>query len=301
MIEVTDLTKRYGNTLAVDALSFRVRPGSVTGFLGPNGAGKSTTIRMIVGLDAPTTGTATVGGRDYRTLPEPLRAVGTLLDAGAMHGGRRARDHLRWLAHSNGIPARRVGEVLDLTGLTAAAGRRAGEFSLGMRQRLGIAAALLGDPAVLILDEPVNGLDTEGIRWVRGLLRDLAAEGRTVFLSSHLMSEMEQTADRLIVIGRGRLLADTGMREFIERHSGERCRVRSPEQVRLGGLLAARGADVRPDTGGLRAGGLPAAEIGAIAAAHGIVLHELTPLLSSLEEVYTRMTETAVEYRGRAA
>jgi ABC-2 type transport system ATP-binding protein len=214
-IECRSLTKRYGPTTAVDGLSFTVAPGRVTGFVGPNGAGKSTTMRMILGLDAADAGNATIGGRPYRTLRDPLRRVGALLDAGALHPGRRARDHLRWLAQSNGLPPGRVDEVLDLVGLAGVARRRAGGFSLGMRQRLGIAAALIGNPPVLLFDEPVNGLDPEGVRWIRGLLRGFAAEGRTVFVSSHLMAELADTADHLIVIGRGRLLADTSVRDLI--------------------------------------------------------------------------------------
>jgi ABC-2 type transport system ATP-binding protein len=214
-IEVRDLRKRYGRTVAVDGLSFRVEPGHVTGFVGPNGAGKSTTMRVILGLDRPDSGTALVGGRPYRTLRTPLREVGALLDAGAVHPGRRARDHLRWLAHSNGLPRRRVDEVLDLVGLTSAARRRAGGFSLGMRQRLGIAATLLGDPPVLMFDEPVNGLDPEGMYWIRGFLRSLAAEGRAVLVASHLMGELEDTADHLVVVGRGRLVADTTVRALL--------------------------------------------------------------------------------------
>jgi ABC-2 type transport system ATP-binding protein len=217
MIEVTGLTKRYGDTLAVDELSFSVQPGRVTGFVGPNGAGKSTTMRLILGLDAPDAGSATLGGRPYATLAEPLRAVGALLDAGAVHPGLRGSDHLRWLARSNGLPDSRVRDVLELVGLTSAARRRAGGYSLGMRQRLGIAAALLGDPPLLLFDEPVNGLDPEGIRWIRGFMRGLAAEGRTVLVSSHLMSELENTADHLIVIGRGRLLADCSIGELLAR------------------------------------------------------------------------------------
>jgi ABC-2 type transport system ATP-binding protein len=300
MIESHGLTKRYGPTLAVDRLSFRVEPGRVTGFLGPNGAGKSTTMRMVVGLDAPTAGGATVGGRPYRSLRAPLRHVGALLDARATHGGRTARNHLLALARSNGIGAGRVDEVLDLVGLTDVAGRRTKVFSLGMGQRLGLATALLGDPEVLILDEPVNGLDTEGIRWIRGLMRRLAAEGRTVFLSSHLMSEMELTADHLIVIGRGRLIADTGMRDFIERNSQAVTLVRSPEPDRLSAALTGHGARVTPDGGHMRwrVEGPDAATIGEVAAAQRIVLHELTPSLSSLEDVYTRMTETDVDYRA---
>ncbi len=302
MIDVTKLTKRYSATLAVDDLSFRVRPGCVTGFLGPNGAGKSTTMRMILGLDAPTGGRATVGGRPYTSLPAPLRVVGSLLEAGAVHPGRSARDHLRWLAASNGIPVARVDEVLDTVGLASVAHRRTGGFSLGMGQRLGLAGALLGDPEVLLLDEPVNGLDTEGIRWVRDLLRRLASEGRTVFLSSHLMSEMQLTADHLIVIGRGRLLADTPMDAFIAEHSRPVTRVRTPDAARLCPALARVGATVEPHpAGGVGAwdvSGLTAEAIGALAAGEGVALHELTPVLSSLEDAYTAMTESSVEFRG---
>ena len=299
MIDVTHLTKCYGETLAVDDLSFRVRPGHVTGFLGPNGAGKSTTMRVILGLDAPTGGRATVAGRAYASLPAPLRVVGSLLDAGAVHPGRSARDHLRWLAASNGIPVARVDEVLDTVGLASVAHRRAGGFSLGMGQRLGLAGALLGDPEVLLLDEPVNGLDTEGIRWVRDLLRRLAAEGRTVFLSSHVMSEMQLTADHLIVIGRGRLIAEAPMDEFISHNSRPLTRVRTPDATRLFPALAQAGATVEADSaGGWDVAGLPAEAIGELAAGEGIVLHELTPRLSSLEDVYTAMTATSVEFRG---
>jgi ABC-2 type transport system ATP-binding protein len=299
MIEVTDLSKRYGATPAVHELSFAVRPGRVTGFLGPNGAGKSTTMRLILGLDAPSGGQATINGLPFRRLRAPLREVGALLDASAVQGGRTAYHHLRWLAASNRLPERRVTEVLELTGLAEVARRRIGGFSLGMGQRLGIAAALLGDPGILILDEPVNGLDTEGIRWIRGLLRRLAAEGRTVFLSSHLMSEMELTADHLIVIGQGRLLADMAMRAFIEHNSRPVTLVRSPEPDRLRAALLADGARLTPDgdTGWL-VGGPDAGRIGVLAAAHGIPLTELTPRYSSLEEVYTRMTEAAVEYQA---
>jgi ABC-2 type transport system ATP-binding protein len=299
VIEATHLSKRYGDTLAVDDLTFRVRPGTVTGFLGPNGAGKSTTMRMVLGLDAPTGGTVTVGGRRYGSLPAPLREVGSLLDAGAVHPGRSARDHLRWLAASNGIAAARVDEVLDVVGLTSVAGRRVGGFSLGMGQRLGLAAALLGDPAVLILDEPVNGLDTEGIRWVRDLLRRLAAEGRTVFLSSHLMSEMQVTADHLIVIGRGRLIAEAPMDDFISHNSRPVTRVRTPDGARLRPALTRAGATVEGDpTGGWNVGGLTTDAIGELAAHHRVVLHELTPRRSSLEEAYTAMTSASVEFRG---
>jgi ABC-2 type transport system ATP-binding protein len=301
MIEANGLTKRYGATLAVDGLSFQVRPGRVTGFLGPNGAGKSTTMRLILGLDAPTGGGVTVNGRSYRELPAPLWEVGALLDARAAHGGRMAHDHLLWLAQSNRIPRRRVGEVLELVGLGPVAGRRIGGFSLGMAQRLGIAAALLGDPGVLIFDEPVNGLDTEGIRWIRGLMRRLAAEGRTVLVSSHLMSEMELTADHLLVIGQGRLLADTAMQDLIERNSQAVTLVRSPHWERLRELLEARDAQLLPDRHGRwRVLGPDAAAIGELAAEHGIALSELAPRRSSLEEVYVQMTDTRVEYRAQS-
>jgi ABC-2 type transport system ATP-binding protein len=302
MIEATGLTKRYGRTLAVDGLSFQVRPGRVTGFLGPNGAGKSTTMRLILGLDAPTGGGVTVNGRSYRELPAPLWEVGALLDARAVHGGRTAHDHLLWLARSNRVPRRRVGEVLELVGLAPVAAHRIRGFSLGMAQRLGIAAALLGDPEVLIFDEPVNGLDTEGIRWVRDLMRRLAAEGRTVLVSSHLMSEMELTADRLLVIGQGRLLADTTMRDLLE-HNAQAggTLVRSPHWERLRELLEGQGARMEPDRQGRwRVLGPDAAAIGRLAADHGIALHELTPRRSSLEEVYARMTDTKVEYRAQS-
>jgi ABC-2 type transport system ATP-binding protein len=300
MIEARELTKRYGDKTAVDQLSFTVRPGRVTGFLGPNGAGKSTTMRLILGLDAPTSGAVTVGGKPYAELAAPLCAVGSLLDAKGAHGGRSAYRHLAGLAASNRIPRRRVDEVLDLTGLTEVAGRRFSGFSLGMGQRLGIAAALLGDPEVLILDEPVNGLDTEGIRWIRDLMKSLAAQGRTVFLSSHLMSEMELTADHLVVIGRGRLLADTTMRDFIETNSRAHTLVRSPEPEKLRGLLEEKGADVRLDPrGGWRVDGPDAAAIGDVARDHGLAIHELTPAHSSLEEVYTALSQDSAEYRTK--
>ncbi|MEV7296067.1 ATP-binding cassette domain-containing protein [Streptomyces microflavus] len=299
MIEATELTKRYGGRTAVDQLSFTVRPGRVTGFLGPNGAGKSTTMRLILGLDSPSGGRVTVGGKAYRDLPVPLRAVGSLLDAKGVHGGRSAYHHLAGLAASNGIPRSRVDEVLDLVGLPAATARRRTKgFSLGMGQRLGIAAALIGDPEVLILDEPVNGLDTEGIRWIRELMKSLAAQGRTVLLSSHLMSEMELTADHLIVIGRGRLIADTTMRDFIETNSRAHTLVRSPEPEKLRALLETAGAQVRLDaTGGWRVDGPDATTIGELAREHGIAVHELTPSCSSLEEVYTTLSQSSVEYR----
>jgi len=299
MIQANQLTKRYGTKLAVDQLSFQVRPGRVTGFLGPNGAGKSTTMRLILGLDAPSGGSATVNGRAYRELPAPLCEVGALLDTRAVHGGQTARDHLLCLAHSNGIPRRRVQEVLELAGLAQVANRRVRGFSLGMGQRLGIASALLGDPGILILDEPVNGLDTDGIRWIRDLLRGLAGEGRTVFVSSHLMSELELTADHLIVIGQGRLLADTPMREFIERNSQATTLVRSPQWQRLRTLLEGHGGHVQPGPqGSWRVSGPDTATIGAIAAAHQIQLHELAPRSSSLEEAYIQMTDRTVDHRA---
>ncbi|MFE3856753.1 ABC transporter ATP-binding protein [Streptomyces griseorubiginosus] len=300
MIEATELTKRYGGKTAVDGLSFTVRPGRVTGFLGPNGAGKSTTMRLILGLDTPSAGSVTIGGRPYARLAAPLRTVGSLLDAKGVHGGRTAYRHLAGLAASNGIPRSRVDDVLDLTGLGEVAGERVKGFSLGMAGRLGIAAALLGDPEVLILDEPVNGLDTEGIRWIRTLLKSLAAQGRTVFLSSHLMSETELTADHLIVIGRGRLLADTTVRDFIETNSRAHTVVRSPEPEELRDLLLAQGAAVRPDArGGWRVDGLGAGAIGDLAREHSLAVHELTPVHSSLEEVYTALSRDAARYRTR--
>ncbi|GAA2331832.1 ATP-binding cassette domain-containing protein [Streptomyces kunmingensis] len=302
MIEATELTKRYGDRTAVDGLSFTVRPGRVTGFLGPNGAGKSTTMRLVLGLDRPTGGRVTVAGRPYAELRAPLCTVGSLLDAGGVHGGRSAYQHLAALAASNGLPRRRVGDVLDLVGLPPATARkRAKGFSLGMGQRLGIAAALLGDPEVLLLDEPVNGLDTEGVRWIRDLMKSLAAQGRTVFLSSHLMSEMELTADHLIVIGKGRLLADTTVRDFIASHSRVHTRVRAPEAEKLRALLEAKGADVSLDPrGGWRVDGPDTAAIGDLARDHGLALHELAPAHSSLEEVYTALSQDAQEYTAHA-
>ncbi|RKN38518.1 ABC transporter ATP-binding protein [Streptomyces hoynatensis] len=297
MIEVRGLTKRYGEVLAVDELSFTVRAGEVTGFLGPNGAGKSTTMRMILGLDAPTSGTATVGGLPARAQPAPLRAVGALLDAGAVLPGRSAHHHLLALAAGNGIPRGRVAAVLEEVGLTRVARRAAGTYSLGMKQRLGIAAALLGDPPVLVLDEPLNGLDPEGIVWIRGLMRRMAAEGRAVMVSSHLMSEVELTVDHLVVIGRGRLIADTGMAEFVAAHSRREVAVRSPQAAGLGPLLTAAGARVRPSgADGLTVTGIGAAEIGAVAAANGVELHELTPRQTSLEEAFMELTQHSVEY-----
>ena len=296
MIVASDLTKRYGDRVAVDGVSFTVRPGHVTGFLGPNGAGKSTTMRMVIGLDRPTSGSVTVDGARYADSPAPLRAVGALLEARALHPGRTARAHLRWMAASNGIPTSRVEEVLGLVGLEAVAGQRVGRFSLGMGQRLGIAAALLGDPPVVVLDEPVNGLDPEGIRWVRTLARSLAAEGRTVLVSSHLMSEMALTADHLVVIGRGRVLADCPMTEFIAEHAASFVRVRSPQAGRLAELLRRSGADVTRDGDELHVQGVDAAATGELAAAAGLALHELGLVTSSLEEAFMTLTAGSVEY-----
>ncbi|MFL6074806.1 MAG: ATP-binding cassette domain-containing protein [Mycobacteriales bacterium] len=295
MIQAKELSKRYGGTVAVDGLTFDVRPGHVTGFLGPNGSGKSTTLRMALGLDLPTAGAVTVNGRPYRRLPRPLHEVGALLDANAVHGGRSAYHHLLALAQSNRIGRRRVGEVLDLVGLAAVAGQRVGGFSLGMRQRLGIAAALLGDPGVLMLDEPVNGLDPEGIRWIRGLLRSLAAEGRTVFVSSHLMSEMAQTADHLVVIGKGRLIADRSLTEFVQATGTGQVLVRTPDPDRLATALGGEARVTAEPDGALLVAGLNAARVGEAAAAAGVVLHELTPR-ASLEEAFMELTADAVEY-----
>jgi ABC-2 type transport system ATP-binding protein len=299
VIEAHGLTKRYGSTVAVDDLSFEVHPGQVTGFLGPNGAGKSTTLRMIMGLDAPTLGTVSIGGRPYREHVRPLFEVGALLDAKAIHGGRTAYNHLLCLAQSNGLGRRRVDEVLDRVGLSAVAKKRAGGFSLGMAQRLGIATALLGDPEVLLFDEPVNGLDPEGILWFRNLMRSLAGEGRTVFVSSHLMSEMALTADHLIVIGRGKLIAAASVDEFIHASSHNSVRVRTPESARLLGLLGAHGADARSDVdGALRVTGMDCAAIGDLAAASGIALHELSPQEASLEEAFMELTHDSVDYQA---
>ncbi|MFH8467236.1 ABC transporter ATP-binding protein [Streptomyces sp. NPDC017991] len=298
MIEVRGLSKRYGEVLAVDDLTFAVRPGEVTGFLGPNGAGKSTTLRMIVGLDAASSGTATVGGRPYAEQPTPLKEVGALLDPGAVLPSRTAYHHLLALAAGNGIPSSRVKAVLADVGLENVSRRRAGTFSLGMRQRLGIAAALLGDPPVLVFDEPLNGLDPEGIVWIRSLMRRMAAEGRAVLMSSHLMSEMELTADHLIVIGRGRLIADTSMKDFIEAHSEREVFVRSPQSGELRGMLSAA-VEVRTESGdALVVTGLEAAEIGALASANGVELHELAPRQVSLERAFMDLTRDAVEYQS---
>ncbi|GAA0223521.1 ATP-binding cassette domain-containing protein [Cryptosporangium japonicum] len=302
MIDVIGLTKRYGSTTVVDALSFTVRAGQVTGFLGPNGAGKTTTMRMIVGLAAPDGGSVTIDGRRYSDLPTPLTEVGTLLDAGAVHGARTAYDHLLALAVSNGLPRRRVDEVLARTGMDSAARKRAGEFSLGMRQRLGIAAALLGDPPVLIFDEPVNGLDPEGIRWVRELMRSLAAEGRGVLVSSHLMSEMAQTADHLVVVGRGKLIADTAMSDFMRAAGGGTVQVRVDDPGALARRLTAAGATVRNGLeSSLVVSGMTAGEIGAAAAGLGLVLSELTPQRASLEDAFMELTSDSVEYQGVVA
>jgi ABC-2 type transport system ATP-binding protein len=297
VIEVTGVTKRYGTTVAVDDLSFTVRDGLVTGFLGPNGAGKSTTMRMIVGLDSPSAGHITLSGRRYGDRRFPLHEVGALLEAKAIHPGRSARNHLRWLADSNGIPRGRVDEVLEQVGLAAVARKRSGTFSLGMSQRLGIAAALLGDPDVLLLGEPVNGLDPEGIQWVRRLLRSLASEGRTVFVSSHLMSEMALTADHPIVIGRGRLIADATTVEVIAQASANHVKVVSPQAAELDALLTAAGADV--EAGGedtLMVTGLECREVGIIASGARITIYELTRQEASLEEAFMEMTRDSAEY-----
>lgn len=299
MIEARGLTKRYGDKTAVDGLSFTVRPGSVTGFLGPNGAGKSTTMRLLLGLDRPSAGEALVSGRRYREHRAPLREVGALLEARAVHPGRSARAHLLSLARTEGIPARRVDEVLDLVGLTAVARKRVGSFSLGMGQRLGIATALLGDPATIMLDEPVNGLDPDGVLWIRTLLRSLAADGRAVLVSSHLMSEMSLTADHLVVIGRGRLLADTTVARLVARTEDASVVVRSPQAQRLAVMLAGVGAVARPggEAGLLEVHGAGAARIGELASRHGVVLHELREQQTSLEEAYMALTRDSREYR----
>ena len=299
MIVTHGLTKRYGKTLAVDDLSFTVTPGVVTGFLGPNGSGKSTTMRMSMGLDVPDDGTATVNGLLFDELRWPLREVGALLDARAFHPGRTARDHLRWLAQTNNIPRGRIDEVLDIVGLTSVAHKRAGKFSLGMGQRLGIASALLGDPGVLLFDEPVNGLDPEGIRWVRHLLRDLAAEGRTVLVSSHLINEMALTAERLVVIGRGTLIAETSVEEFTARHQAETIRVVTPTPQLMVSALSRAG--IRPsvtDDGAILVEGVPSAQVGEVAAQSSLTVHELTPVRASLEDAFMELTSDAVEYRS---
>ncbi|MER6430176.1 ATP-binding cassette domain-containing protein [Streptomyces sp900105245] len=301
MIELEGLTKRYGDKVAVDRLTFAVRPGIVTGFLGPNGAGKSTTMRMILGLDHPTAGDVRIDGRHYDRLKDPLTSIGALLDAKAVHGGRSAFNHLLCLAQSNGIPARRVAEVLDTVGLTAVARRKAKGFSLGMGQRLGIAAALLGDPRILMFDEPVNGLDPEGIHWIRTLMKSLAAQGRTVFVSSHLMSEMALTAEHLVVIGQGRLLADTSMADFIRQNSRSYVRIRTPQRERLLDVLHQAGITVvESGAGALEVEGGKAEQIGELAARNGLVLHELSPQQASLEEAFMQLTAEAVEYHAHA-
>ena len=314
MIEVRNLTKRYGDKLAVDHLTFSVEPGRVTGFLGPNGAGKSTTMRLILGLDHPTTGTAAINGKPYQDLANPLRTVGALLEAKSVHGGRSARNHLLFLAQTQGLPSSRVDEVLGLVGLQDVANKRAGSFSLGMSQRLGIAAAMLGDPQVLLLDEPVNGLDPEGVLWIRNLIKQLANEGRTILVSSHLMNEMAVTADYLIVIGRGKLITQSTTEDVIARSTDTSVRVRTPQADRLSELVTAAGGTAKPGENGGRGAshpagpgngaelltvtGLPASRIGEIAASASIVLHELTPL-ASLEEAFMELTSSSVEFGPR--
>lgn len=299
MIEAQGLSKHYGSKIAVDNVSFTVRPGLVTGFLGPNGAGKSTTMRMIVGLDRPSSGDVTVNGEHYADHRAPLREVGVLLDAKAVHTGRSALNHLLAVGATHGIGRKRVDEVIALTGLQSVAGKRVGGFSLGMGQRLGLAAALLGDPATLVLDEPVNGLDPEGVMWVRQLTRHLASEGRTVLLSSHLMSEMAQTADHIIVLGRGRVIADAPVADIVAKSTGTAVTVRTPDAARFQTLLTASNAtftSTAPDL--LIVNGLLAPRIGELAAAEGIVLHELTPTVGSLEDAYMQLTQNDVEYRA---
>ena len=301
MIEARGLTKRYGDKVAVDHLSFSVEPGRITGFLGPNGAGKTTTMRLILGLDYPNEGRVTVHGKEFRRLAHPMREVGALLDAKAVHGGRSAYNHLLCLAQTNNLPARRVGEVLELVGLTEVARKRSKGFSLGMGQRLGIAAALLGDPAILMFDEPVNGLDPEGILWIRNLMKALAAEGRTVFVSSHLMSEMENTADHLLVIGRGKLIADCTVHEFIARNSVQTVRVRTPQREALATAIAlAGGSTLDGADGAIVVQGLAAEQIGDLAYDKAIRLHELAPTQASLEEAFMELTASSVEFRAGA-
>jgi ABC-2 type transport system ATP-binding protein len=313
MIEARDLTKRFGDKVAVDHLSFVVQPGRVTGFLGPNGAGKSTTMRLILGLDRPTGGQTTIFGKAYSQLTNPLLTVGALLEAKSVHTGRSARNHLLFLAQTQGLPASRVDAVLELVGLRAVAGKRAGGYSLGMGQRLGVAAAMLGNPQVLLLDEPVNGLDPEGVLWIRNLMKQLAAEGRTILVSSHLMNEMAVTADHLIVIGRGKLLADAPTEEVIARSSGQSVRVRTPDADRLIAVISAEGGRAVPATSGngsvnatpvpagsqarvLTVTGIPADRIGELAASSSIVLHELTPQLASLEDAFLELTAGSLEF-----
>jgi ABC-2 type transport system ATP-binding protein len=302
MIEARGLTKDYGDKRAVDGLSFDVRPGIVTGFLGPNGSGKSTTMRLILGLDAPSSGTVVVNGKPYREHPAPLHEVGALLEARSVHTGRSAYNHLLALAQTHGIPRGRVDELIDLVGLREVAKKRAGQFSLGMGQRLGIAAALVGDPQTVVLDEPVNGLDPEGIHWIRNLLRALAAEGRTVFVSSHLMSEMSLTADHLIVIGRGRLIADASVDEFIDMAAANVVRVRTPDSEKLRDLVAAANATVSaPEPGVLEVHGLSTDDVGKIAFRNDVLLYELTPQQASLEEAFMNLTREDVEFRSEGA
>jgi ABC-2 type transport system ATP-binding protein len=300
MITAHALTKRYGAAVAVDNLTFEVSPGVVTGFLGPNGSGKSTTMRMIMGLDRPDGGSALINGKPYCELDWPLRQVGALLDAKAFHPARTARNHLRWLALTSDISLGRVDEVLAEVGLTSVANRRVGKFSLGMTQRLGIAAALLGDPGVLLFDEPVNGLDPEGIRWVRHFLRDLASQGRTVLVSSHLISEMALTAERLIVIGRGRLIAETSVAEFTARSSGGAVKLVTPDLPAFSVALGAAGANVAESDGSVTVDGMTAAQIGDLAARDGFRVHELTTVTASLEDAFMELTQDEVEYRPSA-
>jgi ABC-2 type transport system ATP-binding protein len=299
VIEVSGVSKRYGEKLAVDDLSFSVKPGVVTGFLGPNGAGKSTTMRLILGLDAPSSGSALVNGQQYRDLQAPLHEVGAMLEARAIHTGRSGYNHLLALAQTHGIPRGRVDEVINMVGLESVARKRVGSFSLGMGQRLGVAAALLGDPATVILDEPANGLDPEGIRWIRNLLKGLAADGKTVFLSSHLMSEMEQTAEHLIVIGKGRMIADMSVEAFVaQASSGAPVRVRTPDSAALTAALIGAGARVSAEQdGALAVQGLTTEQVGEIAAAEQLVLHELTPVQVSLEDAFMSITKDSVEYQ----
>ncbi|WP_328916215.1 MULTISPECIES: ABC transporter ATP-binding protein [unclassified Streptomyces] len=300
MIELQGLTKRYGDKTAVDHLTFTVRPGVVTGFLGPNGAGKSTTMRMMLGLDTPTSGDVQIDGKRYAQLSEPLKYIGALLDAKAIHGGRTAYNHLLCLAQSNRIPRNRVDEVLETVGLSAVAKKRSKGFSLGMGQRLGIAAALLGDPEILMFDEPVNGLDPEGIHWIRNLMKGLAAQGRTVFVSSHLMSEMALTAEHLIVIGRGRLMADTSMADFIQKNSRSYVRLRTPQPEQLKDVLSQAGHTVvETEDGSYEVTDGDAAELGELAARHQLVLHELSPQRASLEEAFMQLTAESVEYHAQ--
>jgi ABC-2 type transport system ATP-binding protein len=299
MIEAKSVSKRFGDKLAVDRLSFIVQPGQVTGFLGPNGAGKSTTMRMILGLDAPSGGTVTVNGKRYDELANPMREVGALLDAKAVHGGRTAYNHLLCLAQTNNLPARRIPEVLELVGLAQVARKRVGGFSLGMCQRLGIAGTLLGDPKVLMFDEPVNGLDPEGILWIRNLMRALAAEGRTIFVSSHLMSEMENTADHLIVIGQGRLIADCTVEEFIRNNSQLAVRVRTPQASQLAQLVTGKGGTAKADgDDAIVVSGIAQEQLGDLAFDNGIRLHELAPLQASLEQAFMELTKDSVEFHA---